>query len=262
MHQGRWQRDDGADDACTRRAAGAALAEQAASIGDACRAMAARFYAGGKLVTLATGPSRSDAHHVAVEFIHPVVVGKRSLPALALPCEGTAPSTALAAAVPRFVRAGDIALGLTSGPAGEAGAVLDGLRSAKAIGALTVLLGGPSPADAEMGAFVDHLLLMPAVDPLVVQELEVTTYHALWELAHVFLEQPASLTVDRLVEAPTCITCSDAAVAVPVVELLGADLALVRTESGLEEVSVALVEADVGQVVLVHAKEAIGVVET
>jgi len=58
---------------------------------------------------------------------------------------------------------------------------------------------------------------------------------------------------------PTCITCSDAAEAVTVVELLDDDLASVRTDAGTtEQVSVALVDAAVGDVVLVHAGEAIG----
>jgi len=57
-----------------------------------------------------------------------------------------------------------------------------------------------------------------------------------------------------------CITCSDEAVQVRVVELLGDGLALVDTGVSTEEVSVALVDAAVGDVVLVHAKEAIGVV--
>jgi hydrogenase expression/formation protein HypC len=56
-----------------------------------------------------------------------------------------------------------------------------------------------------------------------------------------------------------CITCSDQAVAVRVVRLLDDDLAVVDTGSGLEEVSVALVSARVGDEILVHAKEAIGV---
>jgi hydrogenase maturation factor len=59
-----------------------------------------------------------------------------------------------------------------------------------------------------------------------------------------------------------CITCSDEAVAVRVLELLGAGLAMVDTGSSIEEVSVALVEAEVGDTVLVHAKEAIAVVTT
>ncbi len=57
-----------------------------------------------------------------------------------------------------------------------------------------------------------------------------------------------------------CITCSDAAVAVRVTALLGRGLALVDTGRGQEEVSVALVDAVPGDVVLVHAKEAIAVV--
>jgi hydrogenase expression/formation protein HypC len=60
--------------------------------------------------------------------------------------------------------------------------------------------------------------------------------------------------------AEVCITCSDRAVEVRVVELHGAGLATVDTGEGLEEVSVALVEARVGDIVLVHAKETIGVV--
>lgn len=58
-----------------------------------------------------------------------------------------------------------------------------------------------------------------------------------------------------------CITCSDEAVRVTVVELLGADLARVDTGLSVEEVSVALVEARVGDTILVHAKEAIAVVD-
>jgi hydrogenase maturation factor len=57
-----------------------------------------------------------------------------------------------------------------------------------------------------------------------------------------------------------CITCSDTAVQVRVVELLADDLALVDTGTGSEEVSVALVSAAVGDTILVHAKEAIAVV--
>jgi hydrogenase maturation factor len=56
-----------------------------------------------------------------------------------------------------------------------------------------------------------------------------------------------------------CITCSDEAVAVRIVELLPDDLAVVDTGSGMEEVSVALVSAGVGDEILVHAKEAIAV---
>lgn len=48
--------------------------------------------------------------------------------------------------------------------------------------------------------------------------------------------------------------------AVRIVRLLDDDLAIVATGSGEEEVSVALVTARVGDTILVHAREAIGVV--
>ena len=54
-----------------------------------------------------------------------------------------------------------------------------------------------------------------------------------------------------------CITCSDEAVEVRVVRLLEADLAVVDTGQSMEEISVALVDAAVGDRILVHAKEAI-----
>jgi hydrogenase expression/formation protein HypC len=57
-----------------------------------------------------------------------------------------------------------------------------------------------------------------------------------------------------------CITCSDTAVQVRVVQLLDDELAIVDTGEGREEVSVALVSAQVGDTILVHAREAIGVV--
>lgn len=72
---------------------------------------------------------------------------------------------------------------------------------------------------------------------------------------------------DGLPPAPVCyddvcITCSDEAVPVVLVELLGDDLAQADTGSGVEEVSVAFVDAAVGDTVLVHAREAIAVVPT
>jgi len=57
-----------------------------------------------------------------------------------------------------------------------------------------------------------------------------------------------------------CITCSDTAVEVTVLRLLGDGLALVDAGQGEEEVSVALVEAQPGDTVLVHAGEAIAIV--
>lgn len=79
------------------------------------------------------------------------------------------------------------------------------------------------------------------------------------------MEPPSEPTSSSAREVPechdgVCITCSDEAVEVTVVALLDDDLARVDTEEGVEEVSVALIDAAVGDRILVHAKEAIGVV--
>lgn len=65
-----------------RREANAAwFADEAERLARLCGEMAQRFARGGRL--LATG-DLSDARHVAVEFVHPVIVGKRALPARAV----------------------------------------------------------------------------------------------------------------------------------------------------------------------------------
>jgi len=59
-----------------------------------------------------------------------------------------------------------------------------------------------------------------------------------------------------------CITCGDIAVELTVLRLLPDSLAVVDTGQGTsEEVSVALVSAAVGDTILVHASEAIAVVQ-
>jgi hydrogenase expression/formation protein HypC len=59
---------------------------------------------------------------------------------------------------------------------------------------------------------------------------------------------------------PSCITCGDIAVEVRIVRLLPRAMAVVATGDGEEEVSVALVDAGVGDTILVHASEAIAII--
>jgi D-sedoheptulose 7-phosphate isomerase len=61
------------------------FAAEAGRIACLCRTLSGRFAAGGRLLAVGGSPQAwSDAHHVAVEFVHPVIVGKRALPAVAL----------------------------------------------------------------------------------------------------------------------------------------------------------------------------------
>src|SRR5215211_1578291 len=55
---------------------------QAPRLAEACHEMSRRFLGGGHLLAFGDGPAATDAPHVSVEFVHPVIVGKRALPAL------------------------------------------------------------------------------------------------------------------------------------------------------------------------------------
>ncbi|WP_236700572.1 hypothetical protein [Allosalinactinospora lopnorensis] len=73
------------------------------------------------------------------------------------------------------------------------------LDTAKEMGLLTVALAGADGGDVLERPSVDHVLMAHADDPVVVKEMHVTVYHILWELVHVFFEQPDAL--DREVSA-------------------------------------------------------------
>jgi D-sedoheptulose 7-phosphate isomerase len=176
------------------------LATQAGEVARTCHAMAGRFHRGGKLVVFGNGGPSTDAQHVAVEFVHPVIVGKRALPALSLTADvatvtGVANRVGLAEIFAHQIRLlaepADIALGLSAD--GDCVNVLSGLRQARAAGMLTVaLLGGDGGAVAATGA-ADHVLIAASTDSRVIKEVHVTMYHVLWELVHVFFEQPGVL---------------------------------------------------------------------
>src|SRR5918999_6045318 len=55
---------------------------EAPRLAEACHEMSRRFLAGGRLLAFGRGSAATDAEHVSVEFVHPVIVGKRALPAL------------------------------------------------------------------------------------------------------------------------------------------------------------------------------------
>jgi len=146
-----------------------------------CHQMAERFARGGRLVALGVSPSaRSDVRHVTVEFVHPVIVGKRALPAIGLTREGGP----LAAQLDLVAEPDDIAIAFGADePGGEE--VAAAVAAARGIGCLTMAF---APAGAEWE------LEVPAGDPYVRQELAETAYHVLWELVHVFFDHRGLLS--------------------------------------------------------------------
>lgn len=176
------------------------IAEQAAAVAEACHAMAVRFHQGGRLVVFGIGGASTDAQHVAVEFVHPVIVGKRALPAFSLTTDvatvtGVAARDGIREIFAHQIRVlaapEDIALGISAD--GNCESVLAGLDAARERGLLTIALAGGDGGALAVSPAVDHLLVAPSDDPRIVKELQVTMYHVLWELVHVFFEQPGVL---------------------------------------------------------------------
>ncbi|MGZ8634797.1 MAG: phosphoheptose isomerase, partial [Solirubrobacteraceae bacterium] len=145
-----------------------------ARIARLCHRMAERFARDGRLVAVgATAPARSDVRHVAVEFVHPVIVGKRALPAIGL----TGASGPIVTELDLIAEPDDIVIAF--GEPADGPELAEALALARARGCLTM-------AFAALGA--EWELEPPSDDPFVRQELVETLYHVLWELVHVFFE--------------------------------------------------------------------------
>ena len=155
--------------------------EEADRLARLCHRMAERFARGGRLIALGASPAaRSDARHVAVEFVHPVIVGKRALPALGLTGEGGQ----LASQLALIAREDDIAIAFVAED-DDVEAIARATALARRRGCLTIALAG-------VGAEWEF---EPAgEDGSVRQEMCETLYHVLWELVHVFLEHRGLLT--------------------------------------------------------------------
>jgi len=146
------------------------FAREAGRLAEACREMAERFLRGGRLLAFGRGPYATDAQHVSVEFVHPVIVGKRALPALDLSMLFGPWTEALAGP-------NDMVMGF--GPPEGDPEVQAALRGAAGKGAMTFALPG-SEGGYAVGAATQ--------DPFVHQELIEILYHTLWETVHVFFE--------------------------------------------------------------------------
>lgn len=220
-----------------------------ADLATAALDLARRFHAGATLWVISP-QWEPHAHHVAVEFVHPVIMGKRALPSVAL-VDPDPVAQARVAAQP-----GDLLMAVAS--AGEP-AVLDAMRRAPAWGVRTLWIGsGPRP---QPGA-ADHILWVDSDDPMVPATGRfVLLYHLLWELTHVCFEHPGLLKpVDEECADDVCVTCSDEGRLAEVILEPSEPLAqaLVRTGDGEEWVDVSVLGAVApNDLVLVHAGTAI-----
>jgi HupF/HypC family protein len=221
----------------------------AEDLAGASLALARRFAAGSTMWCVAP-QWEPHAHHMAVEFVHPVIVGKRALPAFALTSPALVEQTRVS------VRPGDILIAVAGA---DDAAVTDLMRRTRAWGALSVWIGSGIRPDR---GSADHVLWIDDADPLAPATGRfVLMYHLLWELTHVCFEHPGLLTEPAAgCGEEVCVTCSDegrpAEVVLPAEGPFGT--ALVRTADGEEQIDVTLVgEVQAGDLLLIHAGSAL-----
>ncbi|MFC9789514.1 hydrogenase assembly protein HupF [Rhodococcus sp. NPDC127528] len=223
--------------------------ELSADLAAAALALARRFNAGATLWVVSP-QWEPHAHHVAVEFVHPVIVGKRALPSVALVEPDPVAQCRVAS------RPGDVIIAVASE---EQPQVRDVMRRSPAWGTDTIWIGsGPRPP----AGTATHILWVDSDDPMVPATGRfVLMYHLLWELTHVCFEHPGLLTpAPEDCAGESCVTCSDegrlAEVVLPPAAAL--DPALVRTATGEEYVDVTVVgEVAVDDLLLVHGGAAL-----
>jgi D-sedoheptulose 7-phosphate isomerase len=151
------------------------FSREASRLAEACRSMSERFLQGGRLLAFGRGPYATDAQHVSVEFVHPVIVGKRALPALDL-------SILFRPWLESILHPEDIVMGF--GPPQGDDEVSSALKFAGERKALTFALPGVDCSGVAGSYAVEAF----APDSFIHQEIIEILYHVLWESVHVFLE--------------------------------------------------------------------------
>jgi len=146
------------------------FAGEAVRLAESCRGMSERFLRGGRLLAFGRGSYATDAQHVSVEFVHPVIVGKRALPALDL-------SMLFRPWLEALLQPEDMVMGF--GPPEGDPEVSSALQFAQQRRAMTFALPGTHGS---------YFVSPDTRDPFVHQELIEILYHTLWETVHVFFD--------------------------------------------------------------------------
>lgn len=160
--------------------------------------MAKSFHRGHKLLVCGNGGSATDAQHVAVEFMHPVTVGRKALPAVCLNND-TAMMTAVANDVgfdDVFTRqlialgsAGDVLLGIST--SGNSANLMHAFQTARRLKLSTIGFAGHDGgkmAELHAEGLLDFCLTVPTSSIHRIQETHVALYHIMWDMVHTFLE--------------------------------------------------------------------------
>ncbi|HWP43684.1 MAG TPA: SIS domain-containing protein, partial [Blastocatellia bacterium] len=165
--------------------------------------MAKAFHRGKKMLVCGNGGSATDAQHVAVEFMHPITVGRKALPAICL-ANDMAMVTAVANDVgfgDVFTRQiialgqeGDILLGIST--SGNSENLLHAFETARRMKLVTIGYAGSDGgkmAEINEKGLLDFCLTVPTSSVHRIQETHMTLYHIMWDMTHTFLQHPSLL---------------------------------------------------------------------
>jgi len=160
--------------------------------------MAKAFHHGGKLLVCGNGGSATDAQHIAVEFMHPITVGRKALPAICL-TNDMAMMTAVANDVgfqDVFTRQiialgneGDVLLAIST--SGNSKNLMHAFATARRMRMTTIGFAGSNGgemAELAAGGLLDFCLTVPTASIHRIQETHVALYHIMWDMVHTFLQ--------------------------------------------------------------------------
>lgn len=161
-------------------------------------AIARAFHRGRKMLVCGNGGSATDAEHVAVEFMHPITVGRKSLPAICLTSDmamvtAVANDVGFADVFTRQIialgREGDVLLGIST--SGNSENLIHAFETARRMKLTTISYAGNDGgrvAEMQAGGLVDFCLTVPTSSIHRIQETHMTLYHIMWDMVHTFLQ--------------------------------------------------------------------------
>lgn len=160
--------------------------------------MARAFHQGHKMLVCGNGGSATDAQHIAVEFMHPITVGRKALPAICL-TNDMAMVTAVANDVgfdDVFARQiialagrGDILLGIST--SGNSKNLVHAFATARRMNLITIGFAGGDGGEMSglfTNGLLDYCLTVPTSSVHRIQETHVTLYHIMWDMVHELLQ--------------------------------------------------------------------------
>jgi D-sedoheptulose 7-phosphate isomerase len=169
--------------------------------------MAKAFHRGGKLLVCGNGGSATDAQHIAVEFMHPITVGRKALPAICLTNDmammtAVANDVGFADVFTRQIIAlgneGDVLLAIST--SGNSKNLMHAFATARRMSMTTIGFAGSNGgemAELAAGGLLDFCLTVPTASIHRIQETHVALYHIMWDMVHTFL-QDKGLMSDKL----------------------------------------------------------------